>query len=162
MLNASYHPTAALATGDQAGQLASVLAFLAFLYGDRSGYAELSTIEGDPRRGCGGIFHKIGYYAMPRQSADLARDVISYGALHGNVYLSSTLYDDRSRKHPLPSPVVFLDDAPETPALPYSGAVQTSAASRHGYYLADRPLENDERRDLQQRRRPATDRARPR
>lgn len=129
----------------------AALTLFDLLYGERHGFVELSSIEGDPRPRCGGIYRKQGYYAWPAQRIELAQDAAWYALQHGNVYVSSTLYADKTRKTPLPSPVLFLDDAPDSPALPYSAVVHTSASGRHAYYIADQALDNVTRCELSRR-----------
>src|SRR5204862_934176 len=84
--------------------------------------------------------------AIDRYTGQLAQS-------HGNVYIGVRLYrrqakieNKRCEAYTLPSNVMFIDDAPETPKAPYSTIVRTSEHSRHGYYRFDKPVTKDDTR----------------
>jgi hypothetical protein len=67
---------------------------------------------------------------------------------YGNVYTGIRTYrtKQRTEQNANPGRVIFVDDAPAAPALPYSASIRTSAASRHGYYKCDAPVSKDDAR----------------
>lgn len=133
--------------------------YLMTLFGEQEGWLEVMTghtskadpskIERDPPQG-----QRFHWYA-PDRIDDIVEHCQTLAATCGNVYVSSSLYDRPCRpchgSTPLPSRVVFVDDAPEAPSLPFSFCVRTSEASRHGYYLTDVPIDPETRRELQAR-----------
>lgn len=127
------------------------LRFLDVLYHGLAGWCELSYIDGDPSDRTAPFVREWHHVAGEYQA--LASRCTALGARYGNVYASRTLYSvkRRSEAHALPSRVIFIDDLPAAPALPPSMAVQTSATSRHGYYLASESLPNADGADLARR-----------
>ncbi len=121
------------------------------LYGIRSGYLEVGYINGDPLHT--GLKRARWFYYTPERVPQLVQYLQQLAHRYGNVYISRTLYrqNQRNSAHALPSRVVFIDDAPEHPTLPYSAVVRTSTGSRHGYYQLDQEQNATTIADLQRR-----------
>lgn len=127
--------------------------FVRFVYQDASGYAEIvagQTRASDPSKIDLVMSTRRWLYIDPLRP-DLDAALLVYAATlmqqYSNVYISVRLYtrqakteNTRKEAYALPSRVIFVDDAPADPTLPYSAFVQTSAHSGHGYYLADTPV----------------------
>ena len=127
--------------------------FVRFIYQDGSGYAEIVAGQSrakDPSKIDLVMSTRRWLYIDPLRP-DLDQALLDYADTlrqqYGNVYISVRLYTrqakaDNTRKeaYTLPSRVIFIDDAPADPTLPYSAFVQTSATSGHGYYLADQKV----------------------
>jgi hypothetical protein len=80
-----------------------------------------------------------------------ARYITLLSKSHANVYTGVRLYtkaaklqNSRSEEYTKPSRVIFIDDAPAAPELPYSLCVRTSEHSRHAYYKCDRSVTKDD------------------
>lgn len=131
-----------------------ILRLLALIGDDQQGYIEVCTIEGDPGERTSPFIRRWRPYSGERAAA-IARECVSLARRYGNVYISSTLYDRPARPIdggvPLPSRVIFIDDAPTAPSIAYSAVVRTSEASRHAYYILDQAVDATTRRELQQR-----------
>ncbi len=130
---------------------ADTLLFLSTLYHGLAGWCELSYIDGDPSDRTAPFrreWHHIAGDYRP-----LAARCAALGAQYGNVYISRTLYAEKRRSVDCAQPtrVIFVDDLPAAPALAPSMVVQTSATSRHGYYLASELLPNTDGADLARR-----------
>lgn len=146
-----------LATPQQqatAGPHQDVLRLLDLIGGDQQGYMELCWIDGDPSDRTSPFGRRWRPYSRER-AANIARELANLARRYGNVYVSSTLYDRPARPQnggvPLASRIVFIDDAPAHPSLPYSAVVRTSEHSRHGYMILEQPEQPAIRRELQQR-----------
>jgi hypothetical protein len=137
------------------------LDFLRTLHGDAEGFIEVCTIEGDPddrdyvfvRR-----FRKYSRATLYRIAAEcitLSQTTTDRAPNGLNVYVSSAIYDRPARPCnggiPLPSRVVFMDDAPAHGEPAYSMVVQTSQGKRHAYYLLDEAADAATRHELQGR-----------
>lgn len=134
---------------DQQEFLSQTEQFIGFLYSAQSGYCELSYIDGDPRYESGTTF---GWYSWPKQQDQLLADIDLLAEQYGNVYVSQSLHRARGKRNyatALPASVLWIDDAPEQPVLPYSLVLRTSAGSRQAFYLLDQPLPALERSQLQ-------------
>ena len=98
--------------------------------------------------------HRWHWYTR-EERPKLVSLLLTWAARYGNVYISTTLYDRPARpKHggvPLPSRVLFVDDAPEFAPLPYSMAIETSVGNRQAYYLLSEAVDAATRADLQRR-----------
>lgn len=129
-----------------------IVTFLHTLFTDDTGWLELCFIAGDPVAKPAPRLQRAAWrWYSPATQARIAAECQQLARRYGNVYLSATLYQTRQRSsaQALPSRVLFLDDAPSAPAVPYSLAVQTSAASQHAYYILDQAISPAERRALQ-------------
>jgi hypothetical protein len=144
--------------------VSTLITFQDFLYGDDEGWCEVwagvthptkpHEIELIPPKRHKRDEHRWWWHERSRKDA-IARYCYKLIVRYGNVYISRGLFDRPARPKnggvPLPSRIVFVDDAPPEPALPYSGAVQTSATSQHAYYRLDQPADAPTCHDLQAR-----------
>lgn len=133
--------------------------FLRWLYDDQAGYMEIVAGRANlqkpdkidlvmrTRRWC--------YYDPERPDllASAAAYVAELANDYGNVYCGVRLYtaeakrtDTRSEKYTKPSRMIFIDDAPAAPPIPYTASIQTSENSRHAYYKCDKPTTKDDAR----------------
>lgn len=138
-----------------AGNLREALTLLGLITDGQQGWLEVCWIDGDPTPGMGGIFDHEWKYITDQPSIErVARRCLELGETYGNVYVSSGLYTKRGSKRDAPmldSRVIFLDDAPANPPLPYTLTIQTSADKRHAYYQTAERLTTAERVDLSRR-----------
>jgi hypothetical protein len=140
--------------------------FIRALYDDQAGYMEI--VAGVPRRDDPRKIRLViskddqakntrrWLYRDPLRpdlDAAAAHYIEALAEHYGNVYISSRLYtkqaatlDTRSEEYTKPSKVIFVDDAPPNPEIPYSFSVRTSDGSRHGYYRVDKPATKDDAR----------------
>lgn len=133
--------------------------FLRWLYSEQTGYIEIVAGRTNPtkpdkidlimatRRWC---YHDPERPDMLDQAAAYAAELAS---AYGNVYCGVRLYtadarrtNTRAEKYTKPSRVIFIDDAPAAPPMPYSASIRTSEHSRHAYYKCDRPVTKDDAR----------------
>ncbi len=133
--------------------------FLRWLYDDQAGYIEIVAgranlqkldkidLVMNTRRWC--------YYDPERPDllASAAAYVVELANDYGNVYCGVRLYtaeakrtNTRAEKHTKPSRIIFIDDAPAAPPIPYTASIQTSEHSRHAYYKCDKPTTKDDAR----------------
>lgn len=130
---------------------ADTLRFISILYHGLAGWCELSYIDGDPSDRTAPFSRK--WHHVAGDYRPLAARCAALGAKYGNVYISRTLYAEKRRSVDCAQPtrVIFVDDLPIDATPAPSMAVQTSATSRHGYYLASAPLPNADGADLARR-----------
>src|SRR3712207_1163904 len=97
--------------------------FLDFLYGTQTGYLEICFCNGDPTKQQ--VQRDRWYTYAPHTVSHIAARIRQLVHQYGNVYISGSLYrkPTRDRTHTLPSRIVFLDDAPVSPRLPYSAVI---------------------------------------
>lgn len=141
------------------GQLDQARGFLHWLYEDQRGYIEIVAGAAQPDRPekIDLDMHSRRWCYYDRQRPDLideaARYIVELAGAYGNVYIGCRLYEKRAKventrkeAYTLPSRVIFVDDAPAAPVLPYSASIRTSEGSRHAYYKCDRPITKDDAR----------------
>lgn len=133
--------------------------FIRWLYDQQAGYAEV--IAGTPKVDDPSQIEMVistrrwMYYDSVRPDLVAAMEAYALRLAQewGNVYVGVRLYDRRaktenrrSEAYALPGQVIFIDDAPDNPVIPYSAAIRTSAGSLHAYYKCDRPTTKDDAR----------------
>jgi hypothetical protein len=66
----------------------------------------------------------------------------------GNVYTTRTTFKTKqaTKEHANPSPILFVDDAPLDPPLPFSLYLETGRGPGQGFYKCDRPTTQDDAR----------------
>jgi len=125
--------------------------FLRWLYDSQAGYMEIVAGRPFPSKPdkIELVMSTRRWFYYDPERPDLIDTAARYIALlsesHGNVYTGVRLYlkaaklqNSRSEEVAKPSRVIFIDDAPASPELPYSLCVRTSEGSRHAYYKCDR------------------------
>lgn len=154
---ASTHPTAPAA--EPQARAYRTARFLHWLHDDQAGYAEIvagATDPHDPSK-IALLMHTRRFLYLDPERPDLYHQAAAYvdalAAKYGNVYTGVRLYDRRARDenkrseaYTKPGRVIFIDDAPDAPALPYTVAIRTSEHSLHAYYKADQPVTKDDAR----------------
>lgn len=157
-----HHNALAPSTTESTTAIAELaIRFLRFLHGDQAGYIEIVAGETDPAdsrkiqmlmptRDRPDIPNTREWFYLDPGRPDLYAAAAAYAgqlaAEHGNVYTSIRTYRSKSRseKNVNPGRVIFVDDAPAAPLLPYSACIRTSSASRHAYYKCDAPVSKDD------------------
>jgi hypothetical protein len=142
---------------------APTIAFLRWLHDDQAGYIEIVAGETDPtdpskikllmptRDWPDALNTRKWFYLDPLRPDlyEAADDYVSYlGDRYGNVYTGVRQYSKKQRSEATtkPSRVIFIDDAPEAPEIPYSASIRTSEHSRHAYYKCDQNVTKDDAR----------------
>ena len=150
------------------GRTHAAARFLHWLHDDQAGYAEIVAGATDPHdsskilllmptRDRPDVTNTRKWFYLDPERPDLYHQAATYvdalAAQYGNVYTGVRLYDKRARDenkrseaYTKPGRVIFIDDAPDAPALPYTAAIRTSEHSLHGYYKADQPVTKDDAR----------------
>jgi len=127
------------------------------MYGDQEGWIE--AWHGQPRPSDPSKIeldkdyaHRWYWYTREGRP-ELVTLLLSWAARYGNVYISTTLYSrpERASEWAMPSRVLFIDDAPELAALPYSMAIETSGGNRQAYYLLSEAVDAATRANLARR-----------
>lgn len=123
--------------------------FIDFMYGERRGWLELSTIKGDPASKTYTFHQDFFFYNLAQKPALIAR-IKERAAKHGNVYMSWVLYSraKRDRAYILPGDIIALDDAAPSD---YTLTVQTGPASMHAYRKLNTDVDVATREDLARR-----------
>lgn len=136
---------------------AEIVAYFRFLYEGQKGYIRLNAGIADEDTSTGIRMLMPGETSRPGdpntttwryldpERPDLydaaADEAIKLRAAHGNVFTTRTTFRAKqaTKENANPSPIVFVDDAPATPALPWSLYLDTGTGPGQGFYKCDQP-----------------------
>lgn len=141
--------------------------FLRWLHNDQAGYIEIvagvvldperpdKIIMLMPTREHPDVLNTRKWFYLDPERPDLYAAAGAYAAElaadYGNVYTGIRTYRSKKRAEDnvKPGRVIFIDDAPAAPAIPYSASIRTSEHSRHAYYKCAEPVTKDDARRAQ-------------
>jgi hypothetical protein len=137
-------------THDQADERATVSRFLELLFDTQEGYLQLRFCAGDPAKD---KLKSGGWYHWPNEREDITTRAAALAAQHGDVYVSRASFAERklSAAAAQPTRVLFVDDAPDDPPVPYSAVIRTGAGRPQAWYILDRHVPGDAAERIQRR-----------
>jgi hypothetical protein len=137
----------------------TALGFLRWLHDDQAGYAEIVAGAANTEKPdkIDLVMRTRRFLYLDPERPDLYDQAGAYiaqlSASYGNVYTGVRLYtrqakdeNTRAEAYTKPGRVIFVDDAPPSPELPYSASVRTSESSRHAYYKCAESVTKDDAR----------------
>ncbi|CAA9339448.1 MAG: hypothetical protein AVDCRST_MAG93-6566 [uncultured Chloroflexia bacterium] len=138
--------------------LAAVETFLEALYGEQPGWIEVWHGHTDPAQPDKIVFdhdpNRWQWYE-PARRAGIAALLVAWAGRYKNVYTSTGMYDRAARPCnggvPLPSRVVFVDDAKDAGGLVPAIRLITSHGNAQHVYRTREPMDPATRRELQAR-----------